>query len=315
MKETNNMKEANNKKETNNKKEVNNKKETNNKLLPINENQPQGLLVAIGGKEDKEEVLEILTTLVSLVNSESPKIEVITTATNSPEETGQEYIAAFSRGEENSVRILNIDTREAANDTGLLERIKAADIIFFTGGDQLRITSILAGSLLMEEIKRRYLEEHCIIAGTSAGAAAMSRTMIYGGAGNETHQKGTVHVGDGIGLIDNVIIDTHFVERGRFSRVMQVLSMNPVNIGIGLGEDAGIIIEGGHIIRAIGTGMIVILDGQNLMYSNVADIKFDKAIAMENLIIHTIVEGHGFDLKERKYLRPGDLSNLSVSSW
>ncbi len=315
MKETNNMKEANNKKETNNKKEVNNKKETNNKLLPINENQPQGLLVAIGGKEDKEEVLEILTTLISLVNSETPKIEVITTATNYPEVAGREYIAAFSRGGENSVSILNIDTREAANDAGLLGRIIAADIIFFTGGDQLRITSILAGSLLMEEIKRRYLEEHCIIAGTSAGAAAMSRTMIYGGAGNETHQKGTVHVGDGIGLIDNVVIDTHFLERGRFSRLMQILSMNPVNVGIGLGEDAGIIIEGGHIIRAIGTGMIVILDGQNLMYSNVADIKFDEAIAMENLIIHTIVEGHGFDLKGRKYLRPGDLSNLSVSSW
>ncbi|MFN2364640.1 MAG: cyanophycinase [Halarsenatibacteraceae bacterium] len=280
----------------------------NNRLLKIDEYLPQGLLVAIGGREDKEDDLEILSTLVSLVEAEVPKIEIITTATNFPEETGQEYIAAFSRGGDSSVGILNIDSREAAGNSEFLERIKAADIIFFTGGDQLRITSILAGSPIIDEIKRRYLEERCIIAGTSAGAAAMSRTMIYGGDSSEALQKGAVNLGDGIGLIDNIIIDTHFVERGRFSRLMQVLSINPVNLGIGLGEDAGIIIEKGHIIKAIGNGLVVIFDGQDLKYSNVADIRYDEAIAMENLIVHTIVDGHGYDLRARKYLRPGDLS-------
>jgi len=280
----------------------------NNRLLKIDEYLPQGLLVAIGGREDKEDDLEILSTLVSLVGVEVPKIEIITTATNFPEETGQEYITAFSQGGESSVGILNIDSREAAGDPEFLERIEAADIIFFTGGDQLRITSILAGSPIIDEIKRRYLEERCIIAGTSAGAAAMSRTMIYGGNSSEALQKGAVNLGDGIGLIDNVIIDTHFVERGRFSRLMQVLSINPVNLGIGLGEDAGIIIEKGHIIKAIGNGLVVIFDGQDLKYSNVADIKYDEAIAMENLIVHTIVDGHGYDLRARKYLRPGDLT-------
>ncbi|MFW5790717.1 MAG: cyanophycinase [Bacillota bacterium] len=280
----------------------------NNRLLKIDEYLPQGLLVAIGGREDKEDDLEILSTLVSLVEAEVSKIEIITTATNFPEETGQEYIAAFSREGESSVGILNVDSRESAGDPKFLERIKVADIIFFTGGDQLRITSILAGSPIIDEIKRRYLEERCIIAGTSAGAAAMSRTMIYGGDSSEALQKGAVNLGDGIGLIDNVVIDTHFVERGRFSRLMQVLSINPVNLGIGLGEDAGIIIEKGHIIKAIGTGLVVIFDGQNLKYSNVADIRYDEAIAMENLIVHTIVNGHGYDLRARKYLRPGDVS-------
>lgn len=280
----------------------------NNRLLKIDEYLPQGLLVAIGGREDKEEDLEILSTLVSLVDAEVPKIEIITTATNFPEETGQEYITAFSQGGRSSVGILNIDSRDSADEPEFLEMIKAADIIFFTGGDQLRITSILAGSPIIDEIKRRYLEERCIIAGTSAGAAAMSRTMIYGGDSSEALQKGAVNLGDGLGLIDNVIIDTHFVERGRFSRLMQVLSINPVNLGIGLGEDAGIIIEKGHIIKAIGNGLVVIFDGQGLKYSNVADIRYDEAIAMENLIVHTIVDGHGYDLKTRKYLRPGDLT-------
>lgn len=286
----------------------------NDESVKINKNLPRGLLVAIGGREDKEEDLEILSTLISLVDSKLPKIEVITTATNFPQEAGQEYRAAFSRGGESSVGILNIVSRETANDTSFLKRIKSADLIFFTGGDQLRITSILAGSLLMEEIKRRYLEEYCVIAGTSAGAAAMSKTMIYGGISSEALQKGAVNIGEGVGLIDNVIIDTHFVERGRFSRLMQVLSINPANIGIGLGEDAGIIIEEGHIIKAIGTGLIVILDGQHLKYSNVADINYDEAIAMENLIIHTIVEDHGYDLQTRKYLRPGDFSKITEPS-
>ncbi|MDZ7822358.1 MAG: cyanophycinase [Candidatus Marinimicrobia bacterium] len=286
-------------------------KKPNNRLSKIDEYIPQGLLVAIGGREDKEEDLEILSTLVSLVNAEVPKIEIITTATSSPEETSQEYIAAFSREGKSSVGILNIDSREAAVEPELLERIKAADIIFFTGGDQLRITSILAGSPIIDEIKRRYLEEHCIIAGTSAGAAAMSRTMIYGGDSSEALKKGSVNLGDGIGLIDNVIIDTHFVERGRFSRLMQVLSINPTNVGIGLGEDTGIIIEKGHIIKAIGNGLVVIFDGQDLKYSNVADIRYDEAIAMENLIVHTIVDGHGYDLRARKYLRPRNLNRIT----
>ena len=280
----------------------------NNMLLKNNEYLPKGLLVAIGGREDKEEDLEILSTLVSLVNTDVPKIEVITTATNFPQETGEEYIAAFSQEEEISVGILNIDSRETASRPEFLDRIKTADIIFFTGGDQLRITSILAGSPIIEEIKRRYLEEFCIIAGTSAGAAAMSRTMIYGGDSSDAHQKGTVNLGDGLGLIDNVILDTHFVERGRFSRLMQVLSINPTNLGIGLGEDAGIIIEKGHIIKAIGTGVIVIFDGQDLKYSNVANIRYDEAIGMENMIVHTISNGYGYDLSARKYLHPGDLS-------
>ncbi len=272
---------------------------------------PRGLLVAIGGSEDRKEDLEILSTLITLVDSSLPKIEIITTATKFPEKAGREYTAAFSRGGNCSVDILNIVSRETTGDASFLKRIDSADVIFFTGGDQLRITSILAGSQMMKKIKRKYLEDYCVIAGTSAGAAAMSKTMIFGGDSKEALQKGAVNIGEGIGLIDNVIIDTHFVERGRFSRLMQVLSINPTNIGIGLGEDAGIIIEKGHIIRAIGTGLVVILDGQALKYSNVADIKYHEAIAMENLIIHTIVDEHGFDVRARKYLRPEDLSDIS----
>ncbi len=283
-------------------------KKDNKEPLKINEKEPRGFLVAIGGNEDKEYDLEILTTLLSLVDSDCPKIEVITTATSLPIETGQEYVDAFSKKGKSSVGILNIADREGASNQKFLKRIKTADIIFFAGGDQLRLTSILGGSPVIEEIKRRYREELCIIAGTSAGAAAMSRTMIYGGDSSEAHQKGSVKIGEGIGFIDNIVIDTHFVERGRFNRLTHVVCLNPANLGIGLGEDTGIIIEKGHIVKAIGAGLVVIFDGLNLKYSNVADIKFEEAIAMEHLLVHTIVDGHGFDIKTRKYIRPGDLS-------
>ena len=273
---------------------------------------PNGLLVAIGGNEDKEYDLQILSTILSLVKKQNKRIEIITTASRYSEEAGQAYHKVFARDSNHSVGLMHISSREQANDASLVQRITAADIVFFTGGYQLRITSVLGGSLLEREILRKYQQDVCIIAGTSAGASAMSKTMIYGGEGTIALRKGTVKVSTGMGLIDNAIIDTHFVERGRFSRLMQVVSMNSGNTGIGLGEDAAIVIKGGCILRAIGSGITVIFDGQHLKYTNVADIDFDEAIAIENLIIHTIVNGYGYDLCENRYLKPDDLKKLDM---
>ncbi len=273
---------------------------------------PKGLLIAVGGNEDKEYDLEILSKITSLVKKRTAKIEVITTASECPKETGKIYVKAFNKVGKTSVGLIHIKTREQANDPGLLQRIKEADVIFFSGGDQLRITSTLGGSPMIEEIRRRYREETCIIAGTSAGASAMSETMIYGGDSSEALLKGTVNITGGIGLIDSVIIDTHFIKRGRFSRLMQMVCMNPGYIGIGLGEDTGVIIEDGHLLKAIGNGLIVIVDGHHLEYTNVTSIENGEAIAIENLRIHTIVTGHGYDLTKKEYLKPKDMENLSL---
>jgi cyanophycinase len=269
--------------------------------------------VAIGGNEDKEYDLRILFTILSLVKKQKKNIEIITTASRFSEDAGLAYHKAFTRESDHTVGLMHIATREQANDLAMLERITAADVIFFTGGYQLRITSVLGGSLIEKEILRRYEQDYCIIAGTSAGAAAMSRTMIYGGEGQTALRKGTVKVSSGMGLIDNVIIDTHFVERGRFSRLMEVVSMNSGITGIGLGEDAAIVIEDGYILKAIGSGITVIIDGQHLKHTNVADIEFNDGIAIENLVIHTIVNGYGYDLSEKKYLKPDDLERLHRS--
>ena len=272
---------------------------------------PKGLLVAIGGNEDKEFDMRILYTILSLVKKQKKTIEIITTASRFSEDAGRAYLKTFTRESDHTVGLMHIATREQANDLALLERISAADVIFFTGGYQLRITSILGGSLIEKEIHRKYEQEYFIIAGTSAGASAMSRTMIYGGEGKTALRKGTVKVSAGMGLIDNVVIDTHFVERGRFSRLMEVVCMNSGITGIGLGEDAAVVIEHGYILRAIGGGVTVIMDGHHLKHTNVADIDFDDPIAIENLTIHTIVNGYGYDLSENKYLKPEDLEHMN----
>ena len=273
---------------------------------------PRGILVAVGGNEDKEHNLEILRRIVSLAHEGTTNIQVITTASELPEEIGQMYQKAFEKIGGNNFRLMNIRTREEADDEDNIQGIKEAKIIFFSGGDQLRITSILGGSRVLKEIVRKYLNERCIIAGTSAGASAMSETMIYGGESSEALQKGAVHVTAGIGLIKNIIIDSHFIKRGRFSRLMQIVTSNPGHIGLGLGEDTGVILDHGHIIKTFGSGLVVIFDGQHIRYSNITSINEGEAIAVENVHIHTLVDGHGYDLKRREYLKPSDFPCASL---
>ncbi|MHA2431451.1 MAG: cyanophycinase, partial [Promethearchaeota archaeon] len=188
------------------------------KKSEVNFEKIQSILVLIGGNEDKEKNLNILKKTVYLTNKKEPSIELITTASNMPEESGSDYIKAFERIGVKNVKIIDIRTREQAGNPKYVERIKNADVIFFTGGDQLKITSILGGTPVLNNIKMRYFNEKCIIAGTSAGASAMSETMIYEGNIGEALRKGKVQLTSGIGLIKNVVIDSHFIKRGRFSR-------------------------------------------------------------------------------------------------
>jgi cyanophycinase len=262
----------------------------------------QSILVAIGGNEDKEKDLDVLKQTVFLTNNKEPYIELITTASNMPKETGVSYISAFEKIGVKNVKIIDIRTREQTRDSKYVERLKNADVIFFTGGDQLRITSILGGTPVLETIKSRYFNEKCIIAGTSAGASAMSETMIYEGEICEALCKGKVQLTSGIGLVKNVVIDSHFIQRGRFSRLMDIVTTNPGTIGLGLGEDTGVVIRQGHLLESIGNGLTVIFDGQNIKYTNISDIQIGEAIAVENVCVHTLAKGHGYNLLTREFI-------------
>jgi cyanophycinase len=278
---------------------------------------PKGKLIAIGGAEDKGTDLEageihrnnlnffelgILRRLVEEAGGPLSRIEVITTASMIPYEVGENYLNAFGRIGCTNVGLIHIRTRQDVINDEYIERIRHCDAVMFSGGNQLRLSATGGGTELLTLIKRRYREDDLVIAGTSAGAMAMSNTMIYEGNATRAHLKGEVKLTAGLGFIGNVIIDSHFEKRGRFSRLAQAVATNPECIGIGLGEDTGMLITGGNKMEAIGSGLVVIIDGHDIIHSNIADIPEGNPISVENFKVHFCEKGNGYLINERKYL-------------
>lgn len=279
---------------------------------------PKGKLIAIGGAEDKGTDLEIgeihrnnlnffelgiLRRVVEEAGGVNSRIEVITTASTIPYEVGENYLNAFGKIGCTNIGLLHIRNRQDAMNDEYIERIRHCDAVMFSGGNQLRLSVTDGGTEFLAILKKRYQEEnHFLIAGTSAGAMAMSSTMIYEGNATRAHLKGEVKITTGLGFINSVIIDSHFEKRGRFGRLAQAVAANPGCIGIGLGEDTGMLITEGNKMEAIGSGLVVIVDGHDIMHSNIADIPEGNPISIENLKVHFCEKGNGYLIRERKYL-------------
>ncbi len=173
----------------------------------------------------------------------------------------------------------------------------------FSGGNQLRLSSTFGGTAFLEKLLDRYHHEPgFVVAGTSAGAMAMSNTMIYEGNATRAHLKGEVKITTGLGFMQDVIFDSHFEKRGRFGRLAQAVASNPSCIGIGLGEDTAMLITDSNKMEAIGSGLVMIIDGHDIQHSNIADIPYGNPISIENLKVHFCEHGNGYLLKERKFL-------------
>ena len=229
---------------------------------------------------------------------EDSVIEIITTASQIPQIVGPEYKKAFEFLGAKHVNILDIQNREQANSEEITGRATAADVVMFTGGDQLRLTSILGGSRFHDIILMKYLKEDFIYAGTSAGAAAASENMIYQGSSGEALLKGEIKTTQGLGFIENVIVDTHFVQRGRIGRLFQAVVNNPRTLGIGLGEDTGLFIYK-DIMTAIGSGLVILVDGRFIKDTNLTNIELGKPISIDNLVVHVLSQNDYFDLKSK----------------
>lgn len=230
---------------------------------------------------------------------ENSIIEVIPTASQIPQIVGPEYKRAFEYLGATNVNILDIQNREQANSDAVVERAKAADVVMFTGGDQLRLTSILGGSRFHDTVLQKYQEEDFIYAGTSAGAAAASENMIYQGSSQESLLKGEIKMTQGLGLIENVIIDTHFVQRGRIGRLFQAVVNNPRTLGVGLGEDTGLFIHN-NIMTAVGSGLVILVDGRFIKDTNLTNIELGQPISIDNLVVHVMSVNDHFDLKTKE---------------
>ncbi|MBS1754430.1 MAG: cyanophycinase [Ferruginibacter sp.] len=278
----------------------------------------KGKLIAIGGAEDKGTDLEsgkiqrnnlnffelgILTRVVEEAGGPLCRIEVITTASMIPYEVGDNYLNAFGKIGCTNIGVMHIRNRADAANADYAERISKCDVVMFSGGNQLRLSSTFGGTDFFKKIMDRYInEENFIVAGTSAGAMAMSNTMIYEGNATRAHLKGEVKITTGLGFMNDVIFDSHFEKRGRFGRLAQAVAANPSCIGIGLGEDTGMIVTGGNMMEAIGSGLVMIIDGHDILHSNIADIPDGNPISLQNLKVHFCEHGNGYLVKERKFL-------------
>jgi cyanophycinase len=280
---------------------------------------PKGKLIIIGGAVDKGSFTEsnfedqveqnlnffekgILKRIIDeSKNGVNSKIEIIPTASKTPDTVGSEYAKAFAYLGADNVDVLKISKREEALDDELVERVKMADVIFFTGGDQLRLTSIIGGTPMHDLIVNKYNNEEFIYVGTSAGAHSASKSMIYQGSSQEALLKGEVKITSGLGLIDHVIIDTHFVQRGRIGRLCQAVVSNPKTLGIGLGEDTGLLITNGNTMEALGSGLVILVDGRNIADTNITDVDLGEPISIKNLIMHVMSIGDEYLLDGHKF--------------
>jgi cyanophycinase len=275
---------------------------------------PKGKLIIIGGAVDlgtnlstQEYIVKpnylkffergILKRIITeSAHDVGSKVEVITTASQIPELVGTEYTGAFNQLNVTHVNVLDIRTREDTGKKDYLERIRKADVVMFTGGDQLRLSSIFGGTEFLQILKSRYQKDKLVIAGTSAGAAAASTNMIYRGQSNKALIKGEVQITAGLGFIDSVIIDTHFVQRGRIGRLLYAVASNPGMLGIGLGEDAGLLITEGTMMEAIGSGLTILVNGREMAGTNIYDVEMGSPVSIKNMRVSVMSIFDKYDL-------------------
>lgn len=271
----------------------------------------KGILIPIGGNEDKgidnnemytlEFVQEgILYHIVQLSGGVDSKIVVIPTASSIPDEVCANYKIAFEKLGCTDVHFLDIRKRSDSLRPEAIELVRSANCVMFTGGDQSKITKKIGGTEIHSILIEKYSNEHFVIAGTSAGAMCMSEEMITGGNRSESFRKGTVLMGKGMRFTPGLIIDSHFIQRGRFGRLAESVARFPDLIGIGLAEDTGLIIRNNSEFEVIGSGMVIVFDGRNLMHNTINELKEGTPMTLTNMVTHVLANGDQFEIQTRK---------------
>ncbi|BAY22618.1 cyanophycinase [Calothrix sp. NIES-2100] len=264
-------------------------------------------LVIIGGAEDKEGDCQILREFLRRAGGTKAHIVIMTAATELPREVGENYIRVFERLGAEKVRIVDTETREDATSSTALEAINDATGIFFTGGDQARITSILKDTQIDEAIHKRFAEG-VVVAGTSAGAAVMPDTMIIEGDSETNPRIEIVDIGPGMGFLPGVIIDQHFSQRGRLGRLISALLQEPADLGFGIDENTAMVVTDNQI-EVVGEGAVTIVDESDATHNNIDEILKDEALAIFGAKLHILPNGYKFDLKTRQPI----LQNASIA--
>lgn len=258
----------------------------------------EGNLIIIGGAEDKKGHKGILKEVCSRVDEDGGLV-IATVATDLPQEVGSDYKKIFKALGIRKIDILDIQNREDAHEEHNLEMIRNASLVFFTGGDQLKITSLLGGTPMFDVMKES-AKNGCTYVGTSAGASVMSETMVVKGDDEESPRKCTLKMAPGLGLIKGVIIDQHFAQRGRIGRLLGGIAQNPESLGIGIDEDTAIIVNTEGEFSVIGSGAVYVVDGTSISYTNVSEQYPDEILSMFNIKMHVLKSSDKFNLTTRQ---------------
>lgn len=281
-------------------------------LEPLENRSP---LLIIGGAEDRGGEKAILRRFVDLAGGDRARIVIIGTATTLPGEVGPQYLDAFDDLGAGAARFLSLSGRREANSAEAVEAIKDATGVFFTGGDQSRIGAIIGGSEVDAVLHDRHRAGELVIAGTSAGAAMMSGTMILGG-GDLMPTMTAVRIGQGLGFLDGIVIDMHFAERGRLSRLLAAVALRPRELGIGIDEDTALEVHG-SVLTVLGRGAVTVVDAGERAAVMAPAEGIDGPIALTGVLLHVLPSGYTFDLSTRQPQiidAPGDATERQTAS-
>ncbi len=257
----------------------------------------EGSVIIIGGAEDKVRDRVILSRFVTLAGGPDATIVVISTASSLGAEAGARYKAVFGELGVNRVRPLHAVTRPQANDESAALLLRDATGVFLTGGNQLRLASTIGGTRLADAILERF-RHGAVVAGTSAGASALSSHMIAFGASGATPKQRMAQISAGLGLIPGVIVDQHFQQRNRLGRLLSLIAQNPSLLGIGVDEDTAGVVGPDHQLEVIGRGSITVVDGAG-SETDAWEVKGHRPLMISGVVLHSLPSGYRFDLRHR----------------
>ncbi len=265
-------------------------------------NSTRGHIIPIGGAEDKEGMSDILRKFLEVSGGSEARVVIIPTASKL-EDTGSRYERIFEKLGAAHAKHLPISTRDEAANPAWLADIENATAVFITGGNQLRLTTILGGTAIARAI-RKANARGVTVGGTSAGAAILSEHMIAYGKEGITPHAGKVALVPGFGLTNRIMIDQHFRQRDRLGRLLTAIAYNPFAVGVGLDEDTAAFIDHEKKLTVVGAGALTIIDASELTHSSIAEVKQGMPVTMTNVRLHIIAHGGSFDLETRRATAP-----------
>jgi cyanophycinase len=263
-----------------------------------------GHLLVIGGAEDKYNERRILRKFLSLAGDDKAQVLIIPVASDFPEFSADVYTQAFRNLGVSNPRVLRATSRQDVVSADVERLLDGVTGVFITGGDQMRLVSLLGGTKFAEKLRRLVRDTNLVLAGTSAGAAGMSTSMIVRGEPTSHPHKNAVRLSPGLGFLKNIIIDQHFTERGRISRLITAVAYNPYNLGIGIDENTAIILDGKGILEVYGAGSATIVDGSGITFNEIAEVPENESFSICGVQFHVLRDGLIYNFVDRHPMQP-----------